>query len=127
MRNVFETERKPECVFSATAHNTEWTSTNTRLPVPNPNQINASGNSAIAGNGLNIDVSVSSRSVPIRDVIATTVNSAASAMPQAQPASSALIEVHALPGSEPSAMPRANASSVAPNVGNSSALSSQRA
>ena len=45
------------------------------LPAPSPNQINASGSSAIAGNGLNIDVSISSRSVPIRDVIATTVNS----------------------------------------------------
>ena len=81
MRNVFDTERNPECVFSATAHSTEWISTKTRLPLPSPNQISASGSNAIAGSGLNIDVSVSSRSVPMRDVIATTVSTAASAMP----------------------------------------------
>ena len=68
-------------MFSATAHSTEWISTKTRLPLPRPNQISASGSSAMAGSGLNIDVSVSRKSVPIREVIATTVSNAASAMP----------------------------------------------
>ena len=83
MRSVFDTDRNPECVFSATAHSTEWISTNTRLPLPSPNQINASGNSAIAGSGLNIEVSVSRKSVPTRELIATVVSTAASAMPAA--------------------------------------------
>src|SRR6476660_5995952 len=55
MRSVFDTLLKPEWVLSATGHNTEWISTNTRLPLPRPNQISASGNSAIAGSGLNIE------------------------------------------------------------------------
>ena len=81
MRSVVETDLKPECVLSATAHSTEWMSTKTMLPTPRPNQINAKGSSAIAGNGLNIAVSVSRKSVPIRELMATTVSSAASAMP----------------------------------------------
>jgi hypothetical protein len=32
MRKVFDTERKPECVLSATAQSTEWMMTNTMLP-----------------------------------------------------------------------------------------------
>src|SRR6476659_759613 len=59
MRSVFDTLLKPEWVLSATGHSTEWISTNTRLPLPRPNQINASGNNAIAGSGLNIAVTVS--------------------------------------------------------------------
>ena len=54
-----------------------------RLPLPSPNQTRASGSSAIAGSGLNIEVRVSRKSVPMRDVIATTVSSAASEMPLA--------------------------------------------
>src|SRR5882672_5574114 len=65
MRSVLETPLKPEWVLSATGHSTEWISTNTRLPLPRPNQISASGNSAIAGSGLNIAVMVSRKSVPI--------------------------------------------------------------
>ncbi len=45
--------------------------------------MSASGRSAIAGRGLNIEVSVSRRSVPMREVIATTVSTPASAMPAA--------------------------------------------
>ena len=67
--------------MSATAQSTEWTITNTMLPYPSPNQISASGNSAIAGNGLNIDVRSSSRSVPIRVEIAIVVSTAAQRMP----------------------------------------------
>ena len=81
MRMVLDTDRNPEWVFSATAHRTEWINTNTRLPLPRPNQISASGSNAMAGSGLNIDVSVSSKSVPTREVIATTVSKAASAIP----------------------------------------------
>ena len=81
MRIVFDTARKPECVLRATAHNTEWMSTKTMLPTPRPNQISASGSSAIAGSGLNMAVSVSRKSVPIRELMAMTVSTAASAMP----------------------------------------------
>ncbi len=81
MRSVFDTLLKPECVLSATGHSTEWISTNTRLPLPSPNQINASGNSAIAGKGLNIAVMVSRKSVPIRVEMARMVKTAASPMP----------------------------------------------
>ena len=83
MRNVFDTDMKPEWVLSATGHSTEWIRTNTRLPLPRPNQISASGSSAMAGSGLNIAVSVSSRSVPRREVIASMVSNAASASPAA--------------------------------------------
>ena len=38
--------RNPAWVLSATGHSTEWISTKTRLPVPRPNQIIASGNKA---------------------------------------------------------------------------------
>ena len=81
MRSVFDTLLKPEWVLSATGHSTEWISTNTRLPLPRPNQISASGNSAIAGSGLNIAVMVSRKSVPIRVEIARMVKIAASTMP----------------------------------------------
>jgi hypothetical protein len=50
---------------------------------PSPNQMRASGSSAMAGNGLNADVNVSSRSLPIRDIIARAVNSMAKASPMA--------------------------------------------
>ena len=81
MRCVCDTARKPEWVFSATAHSTEWTSTNTRLPLPRPNQISAIGSRAIAGSGLNIAVTVSRKSVPMRDAMPTAVNTPASRMP----------------------------------------------
>ena len=81
MRSVFDTLLKPEWVLSATGHSTEWISTNTRLPLPRPNQISASGNSAIAGSGLNIAVMVSRKSVPMRVEIARMVKIAARMMP----------------------------------------------
>ena len=81
MRMVCDTDMKPEWVFSATGHSTEWISTNTRLPLPRPNQISASGRSAIAGNGLNIAVSVSRKSLPTREVIASAVSTDARNMP----------------------------------------------
>ncbi len=74
---------KPECVFNATAHSTEWISTNTTLPEPSPNQISASGNSAIAGSGLNIADAVSRKSEPMRELMAKTVSTAARKMPAA--------------------------------------------
>ena len=66
--------RKPANVFSATAHSTACTSTKITLLSPRPNQINASGNSAIEGNGLNIAVNVSSRSAPMRATLAKAVS-----------------------------------------------------
>ena len=81
MRSVLDTLLKPEWVLSATGHSTECTSTKTRLPLPSPNQISASGNSAIAGSGLNIAVTVSRKSVPIRVEMARIVKMAASTMP----------------------------------------------
>ena len=88
-------------MFSATAHSTECTSTNTRLPIPRPNQINASGNSAIAGSGLNIAVMVSRKSVPIRVVIASTVRMPASTTPALKPIASTCNDAQARSGSTP--------------------------
>ena len=75
------TDVKPEWVLSATAHNTECTITKMRLFAPSPNQSNASGNSAIAGRGLNIAVSVDRRSVPMRVETAIVVSRIASVSP----------------------------------------------
>ena len=83
MRSVGETDVKPECVLSATAHSTEWMITNTRLFAPSPNHSNASGNSAIAGRGLNMAVRVERKSVPTRVVIASVVKMPAMARPAA--------------------------------------------
>ena len=83
MRSVFDTDLNPEWVLSATAHSTECTSTNMMERSPSPNQISASGSSAIAGNGLNAEVSVSSRSLPMRDIMASAVNTRAKASPMA--------------------------------------------
>ena len=79
MRKVGLTEVNPECVFSATAHSTEWMMTNTRLLAPSPNQSSASGSSAIAGSGLNIAVRVERKSVPTRVETASVVKMPASA------------------------------------------------
>ena len=81
MRSVGETDVKPEWVLSATAHSTECTMTKIRLLAPSPNHSSASGSSAIAGSGLNIAVSVESRSVPTRVETATVVKIAAIASP----------------------------------------------
>ena len=81
MRMVLETPRKPEWVASAMGHITACTSTKTMLPLPSPNQMSASGRSAIAGSGLNIAVRVSSRSVPMREAMARTVTRRASTSP----------------------------------------------
>src|SRR5436190_1306867 len=51
MRSVLDTDLNPECVLSATAHSTECTSTNMMEASPSPNQISASGRSAMAGSG----------------------------------------------------------------------------
>ncbi|MNH19720.1 hypothetical protein D3C79_794660 [compost metagenome] len=51
-------------MFSASAQSTECTSTKIRLLSPSPNHSKARGNKAIAGNGLNIEVRVPSRSRP---------------------------------------------------------------
>ena len=48
---------------------------------PRPNQISASGSSAIDGSGLNIAVNVSSRSAPMRDTLANAVSNAANTSP----------------------------------------------
>ena len=56
--------------------------TNTIAGGPSPNHNSASGSSAIAGSGLNIAVSVDSRSVPMRVETASVVtNAAASTSP----------------------------------------------
>ena len=83
MRSVSGTLRKPLSVLSATAHSTECTMTNTSEGMPSPNQIKASGNSAIAGSGLNIAVKVESRRVPMALATAIVVNTPASATPAA--------------------------------------------
>ena len=59
-------------MLSATTQSTEWISTKTRLPLPRPNHRRASGSRAMAGSGLNMLVSVSSRSLPMRVLMAAT-------------------------------------------------------
>ena len=81
MRSVGLTERKPEWVLSATAHSTECTMTKTRLIAPRPNHNSASGNSAIAGSGLNMAVSVDRKSVPTRVETASVVKTPAASRP----------------------------------------------
>ena len=81
MRRVSGTLRKPLSVLSATAHSTEWMMTNTSDGVPNPNQISAIGNSAIAGSGLNMAVRVERMRVPVLLMTAKVVNAAAIARP----------------------------------------------
>ncbi|MNT24750.1 hypothetical protein D3C72_1602420 [compost metagenome] len=51
-------------MFRAKAQSTECTRTKIRLLSPRPNQSRASGSKAMAGNGLNIEVNVLSRSRP---------------------------------------------------------------
>ena len=82
MRWVSDTDRKPECMLSATAQSTEWTITNTSEGRPSPNHSRASGSRAMAGRGLNMAVKVESRSVPTRLVTATVVSSAAMMRPR---------------------------------------------
>ena len=53
----------------------------TILEAPSPNQISASGNNAIAGKGLNMLVSVSSKSDPTRVVMAKKVSTTAHSKP----------------------------------------------
>ncbi len=48
---------------------------------PRPNQISASGSSAIDGSGLNIAVNVSSKSAPMRETLAKAVSNAAKTSP----------------------------------------------
>ena len=56
-----------------------------KLPLPSPNQIMASGSSAIDGRGLNIAVSVSRRSAPTRVMLANAVSSPARSRPATYP------------------------------------------
>ena len=92
--------------MSATAQSTAWISTKTMLASPKPNQINASGRSAIDGSGLNIAVKVSSRSAPMRLMLANAVNSAAITSPAAYPLNNRLNVYTAALGSSPEATAR---------------------
>src|SRR5690554_4574955 len=127
MRQVVLTERKPECVFSATAHNTAWISTKIMLALPRPNQIIDKGSKAIDGNGLNIEVNVSSRSAPTRVALANAVSSAAMSSPAIYPCNRSEIDVHVALSNVPVTMPEKNACMVVMNVGNNRGLSDQRA
>jgi hypothetical protein len=60
---------------------TAWISTKMMLAFPRPNQMSASGSSAIAGSGFSIAVRVSSRSLPMRVAMASTVKMSANARP----------------------------------------------
>ncbi|MNR19613.1 hypothetical protein D3C85_1364170 [compost metagenome] len=68
-------------MFSAKAQSTECTSTKIRLFCPKPNHKSASGNNAMAGNGLNIEVRVLSRSRPNWVDTASVVRANARTMP----------------------------------------------
>ena len=87
--------------------------------MPSPNQIIASGSKAIAGSGLNIAVTVSRKSVPMRVVIASTVSNPASTTPVVKPIASTWIEAQARSGSTPLTMPSHKALTVSAKVGNS--------
>jgi hypothetical protein len=126
MRSVGDTDTNPECVLSAIGHSTEWISTNDRLSGVRPNHSSASGSSAIAGSGLNMAVSVSRNSAPMRVMVANVVRSAAIATPALYPTSRILIDTHTLGSSSPLTIASTNALTVALNVGTSSWLLSQR-
>lgn len=70
-------------MLSASGHSTACTSTNSRLPVPSPNHSSAIGSNAIDGSGLNIDVSIASRSRPMRVDTASDVSANAKNTPSA--------------------------------------------
>ena len=127
MRSVSGTERKPVRVLSATAQSTEWIMTKTSEGLPRPNQIRASGSSAIAGSGLNIAVSIDSRSEPARVETATVVRTAASARPDAYPIASTCSEVNIRSGNTPVEMSRHKVWRVSVRVGKSSGLLIHRA
>jgi len=64
-------------VFNATDQEHRVDEHEYQAGVAQPNQSSASGRSAMDGSGLNIEVSVSSRSVPMRVAVASAVSSAA--------------------------------------------------
>ena len=86
--SVGGTVTKPVYVFSDIGHSVECTMTNTTALMPSPNHSRASGISAMAGSGLNIEVSVSRISAPSRVVTASVVSTSAMPAPMAMPVSS---------------------------------------
>src|SRR5438477_6886005 len=96
--------------------------TNTTALTPRPNHSRASGISAMAGSGLNIEVSVSRISAPSRVVTARVVRTRATPAPIAMPVSSTFSDWAANPGISPLASARPKASSTAEAGGNSNGL-----
>src|SRR5262249_18306149 len=94
---------------------------------PRPNQIRAIGNSAIDGNGLNIDVRISRKSAPIRVALANAVNSPAKISPARYPFRSRLSVKDTAANKRPLEIDETSATTVAENVGKRSGLSSHRA
>jgi hypothetical protein len=81
----------------------------------------------MAGSGLNIDVSVSSRSRPICVDTASVVSAKASSTPARYPCSSTASEMRTFSISSPLASPSTSADAVAVKVGSSRSLFCQRA
>ena len=78
--------------------------------------------SAIAGSGLNIDVSVCRRSPPSRVVTASVVRTSAMIAPSAMPVSRTLSDCAAYPGISPFASERPKAATTVDAGGNSRGL-----
>src|SRR5262245_5630567 len=94
---------------------------------PRPNQIRAIGNSAIDGNGLNIEVRISRKSAPIRVALAKAVNSPARTRPARYPFKSSVNVNDTALNSWPDARDDIRARTVSQNVGNSNGFASHRA
>src|SRR5262245_9309845 len=94
---------------------------------PRPNQINAIGNSAIDGNGLNIEVRISRKSAPIRVALANAVKRPASTRPAMYPFRSNVSVKETARGNCPDPIEEARAVTVAENVGKTSGFASHRA
>src|SRR4029078_8097799 len=84
-------------------------------------------NTAIDGNGLNIDVRISSKSAPTRVALANAVSSPARINPATYPLRSSAIVYETARGNCPDEIEENGASTVLENVGKSSGWASQRA
>src|SRR5262252_1464830 len=84
---------------------------------PSPNQINAIGNRAIDGNGLNMEVRISNRSTPSRVALASAVRRPANAKPAMYPLSRSVRVKPTARGRRPEVIELTRAMSVSENVG----------
>ena len=112
------TPQKPLWAFKAIGHSTAWISTNKILGAPRPNQSSASGNSATAGKGLNIAVSISNRSAPSLELLARAVSNTANKTPALYATTNIHNDMPMRANNSPWTSESKNAATVAPKVGN---------